>query len=222
MKKLLLLTILGGFILKPPDIFAQTTHYTGLAKTAIMQTSFPPECGINGGESELDSLTYTVFHRKSLPDSITFTVFIKASPNTQSVIPSDTFYTKNDGDSIVFPFMFHTIDHYQGSEPSCQSYYIETLSNGIARISTATAGVLLDQINKNIEFYPNPTIDLLKFNYTAKKATVFDNLGRIMLSKNWNDNEAEITLDVSALTSGCYTILLENEKDRSIGKFIKY
>ena len=72
-----------------------------------------------------------------------------------------------------------------------------------------------------LEFFPNPTNDFLKINSSAKKGIVFDNLGRIVMTNVWSDEENSKTLNVSELAPGCYTLLLEDGMLRSTGKFIK-
>jgi hypothetical protein len=72
---------------------------------------------------------------------------------------------------------------------------------------------------KNLEIYPNPVNNTLHISFDKKidKIEIFDNLGRIMLSKN-NPNSQ---INVEHLADGVYSIAIIYNGNRIIKKFIK-
>ncbi|MEP7235404.1 MAG: T9SS type A sorting domain-containing protein [Ignavibacteriota bacterium] len=229
MKNYAVFLSLLSLILLSPDLVAQTTHFTGIADVLYSVGTYPTDCGGNSKSNEIDSIQLIYFHRQGFPDSISYTLY---SPNgnptmlTKSIVQPDTFFTKSDADSIIFPLKFYVENgHNHGSiGTDCWPEYTNYWAwSGIARISTATASVSKDRraIDK-FNIFPNPTNSLLKLGSTAKIIRVFDNLGRTVISVNSDDETVLKTLDVSELVTGYYTLLLENAIKTSICKFVKY
>jgi hypothetical protein len=192
--------------------------------------SDPSDCGDNSSDSEMDSVQFVVFHRNGLPDSISYTIFNTHGPTsltTNSLIPSDTFYQKNDKDSIIFPISIHYSNPYNHGSvgtPCWPSYTVSFNWTGIARISTSTAGVALQENSLPPVLFPNPTNTLLKIRGKPTEAKVIDNLGRVITSQAFDisNNDGFTTLDVSSLQSGCYMLLLNDGQKKNFARFIKY
>jgi len=86
-----------------------------------------------------------------------------------------------------------------------------------AGYSCATAGVD-DQNQTNIAIYPNPTSDIvyIEGNYTQLKVSIYNVLGKEVLSvKNTNN------INVAALPSGVYIICISDGVGQTNRKFIK-
>jgi hypothetical protein len=67
--------------------------------------------------------------------------------------------------------------------------------------------------------FPNPATDILsiQFNDTSElKVTLFDLLGRKVISKVLDSNNSDI--DVSTLASGTYIVQMQNENNEKISK----
>ena len=232
MTKILPLLALLGLLAISQVSFAQTTHYTGIANirdTGSVERDYTGCCyAQNWDNLAIDSAVYVVFYSGSKIDSVGYTIFITKSRSAINAIyfsgdPSSINYLKNDADSIVFQIIkVSSFRYYCSGEKFCPtSIEAQDYFSGIARFATLTAGVSDQEKNMPLEFFPNPTNDFLKINSSAKKGIVFDNLGRIVMTNVWSDEENSKTLNVSELAPGCYTLLLEDGMLRSTGKFIK-
>ena len=81
-----------------------------------------------------------------------------------------------------------------------------------------TTSVISTEIN-NLKLFPNPVNNTLHISYDKKidKIEIFDNLGRIILSKN----NPESKINVEHLANGIYSIAIIFDENRIIKKFTK-
>lgn len=75
--------------------------------------------------------------------------------------------------------------------------------------------------SQNFIVSPNPVTDILniKNNQTINKVTAFNQLGQMVLQKEYNNNEVQ--LDFSALKTGIYFISVDSDKKQSTFKIVK-
>lgn len=75
--------------------------------------------------------------------------------------------------------------------------------------------------SQNFILSPNPVSDILniKNNQTINKVTAFNQLGQMVLQKEYNNNEVQ--LDFSALKTGIYFISVDSDKKQSTFKIVK-
>jgi hypothetical protein len=87
--------------------------------------------------------------------------------------------------------------------------YLETLSNDNFPIND----------DRYIKIFPNPSKSILQIKNTSKidKITVFDSLGKVILTQSQNNNE----INVEKLTKGIYLIEISTENEKFYRKFIK-
>ncbi len=92
-----------------------------------------------------------------------------------------------------------------------------------APTETVTCGTLNTNENSisNFVISPNPVIDLLniKNDQTINKVNVFNQLGQVVLQKEYNTNEVQ--LDFSGLKTGIYFIAVDSDKKQSTFKIVK-
>jgi len=88
---------------------------------------------------------------------------------------------------------------------------------------TITCGTLSTDENSinNFVISPNPVTDILniKNNQIINKVTAFNQLGQIVLEKDYNTNEVQ--LDFSGLKTGIYFISVDSDKKQSTFKIVK-
>ena len=109
------------------------------------------------------------------------------------------------------------------------TYYASQTLNGCSgRMSpgrlavTATSVLGLQQFAASeIRLYPNPASNMLTVSYpqNISKIAIYNMLGQLVFAKN--DDQKEIKLDISALTSGTYFIKIYSENADRIAKFVK-
>ena len=73
--------------------------------------------------------------------------------------------------------------------------------------------------NNKIQIYPNPTKNIIqiKNNSEIEKITIFDYLGKVILTQTQNNNE----INVESLSKGIYLIEIQLENEKVYKKFIK-
>ncbi len=95
----------------------------------------------------------------------------------------------------------------------------------IAKISEVLSKVENIDYDNNFMTWPNPANNILNVrlttesNYNLSKLEIINLDGRLVLSKNINQN-SDFNIDVSNIPSGIYTLQLTNEKMRSMKKLI--
>jgi hypothetical protein len=198
------------------------------------------DCSGVMSSNEIHPIEYKVFGKLASPDSIIFTIHMKLSyihegmfrdqvQYVGSPTNASISYLKNDADSIVFSFHFYDwVQEWDRQVPindPCRLYNDSEDFSGTARILTSNAAVSISENNTlSVELFPNPTNEILKIKAKNSKVTVIDNLGRIVI---YQTSEADalngsMTLDVSSLPAGCYTLLLTEGSKKVTGRFIKY
>ncbi|MDP4220488.1 MAG: T9SS type A sorting domain-containing protein [Bacteroidota bacterium] len=239
MKKAIITLALFGLVAITSVALAQT-HYTGIANVIHLLD----DCTGHHEDSAIHEISYSVIPRKGNTDSISFAISISIAYNsavfvTKRVYPLDGFagtpttdtitYLRNDADSIIFSFRLHyNFSEHNPSVPltdPCRDFNDDEYFNGIARISTLTAGVGPQaQGVSAAAFFPNPTNGPVKIKGVTSRVSLIDNLGRIsMIRKIEGSVEDESnTIDISSLPSGCYTLVIEQGENRRIGKLIKF
>ena len=83
-----------------------------------------------------------------------------------------------------------------------------------------------EEFSTEINFYPNPTIDIVNFNFSNLESSelnvlVFDYAGRILITTKINIEDYKTKLDLSSLPSGSYLIYLNTNKFNYHTKIIK-
>ena len=83
-----------------------------------------------------------------------------------------------------------------------------------------------EEFSLDINFYPNPTIDIVNFNFSNLESSelnvlVFDYAGRVLITTKINIEDYKTKLDLSSLPSGSYLIYLNTNKFNYHTKIIK-
>jgi len=83
-----------------------------------------------------------------------------------------------------------------------------------------------EEFSTEINFYPNPTIDIVNFNFSNLESSelnvlVFDYAGRVLITTKINIEDYKTKLDLSSLSSGSYLIYLNTNKFNYHTKIIK-
>ena len=83
-----------------------------------------------------------------------------------------------------------------------------------------------EEFNVDINFYPNPTIDYVNFNFSNLESSdlnvlVFDYAGRVLITTKIDIENYKTKLDLSSLPSGSYLIYLNTNKFNYHTKIIK-
>ena len=73
--------------------------------------------------------------------------------------------------------------------------------------------------NNKLQIYPNPAKNIIniKYNSEIEKISIFDYLGKEILTQIQNNNE----INVENLSKGIYTIEIQLENEKVSKKFIK-
>ena len=83
-----------------------------------------------------------------------------------------------------------------------------------------------EEFSLDINFYPNPTIDIVNFNFSNLESSelnvlVFDYAGRVLITTKINIEDYKTKVDLSSLPSGSYLIYLNTKKFNYHTKIIK-
>ena len=83
-----------------------------------------------------------------------------------------------------------------------------------------------EEFSTEINFYPNPTIDIVNFNFSNLESSdlnvlVFDYAGRVLITTKINIENYKTKVDLSSLPSGSYLIYLNTNKFNYHTKIIK-
>jgi|TARA_B110000238_G_scaffold69689_1_gene76411 hypothetical protein len=83
-----------------------------------------------------------------------------------------------------------------------------------------------EEFSLDINFYPNPTIDIVNFNFSNLESSelnvlVFDYAGRVLITTKINIEDYKTKVDLSSLPSGSYLIYLNTNKFNYHTKIIK-
>lgn len=118
----------------------------------------------------------------------------------------------------------YTVD---SSQNGYITYTITPYFNGCAGVSeivqtTVNSNLSTNNfISQNFIISPNPVTDILNIKniQTIKRVTAFNQLGQMVLQKEYNSNEVQ--LDFSTLKTGIYFISLDSDKKQSTFKIVK-
>jgi hypothetical protein len=98
---------------------------------------------------------------------------------------------------------------------------------GYAYIDASVAPLGINEVQDNSSFsvYPVPAtnklnVTIANYSFTPKQATVYDITGRAVFTENVNMQKNAITLDVSRLDNGVYTLMLTDGNTKRQTKFI--
>ncbi len=128
-----------------------------------------------------------------------------------------TYTTDGNGQSVAnlndgTYFYTVTAPDYQTIEN--ESFNVE----GPATVDIQMTGVGINDINKNIEVYPNPVSDKLTIKLDGQfKATIYNESGQIMINSDYRDHA---TINVSELSAGIYFLELKTNGNSSTQKLI--
>ena len=111
---------------------------------------------------------------------------------------------------------------------SIASYSIEnlTVQQGYQQLFWSSLINNTEEFSMDINFYPNPTIDIVNFNFSNLESSelnvlVFDYAGRVLITTKINIENYKTKVDLSSLPSGSYLIYLNNNKFNYHTKIIK-
>ena len=97
-------------------------------------------------------------------------------------------------------------------------------SGTIYAFNRVVSGISKDLNNANLAVYPNPVTDVLSIKGLNSNGnvtvTVTDVLGKVVLTENVAAAQ-NVSVNVSALKKGAYTVAISSEKGRSIKQIIK-
>jgi hypothetical protein len=143
------------------------------------------------------------------------------SNNSQNLVLSDAF--GNVIDSV------HYYDTVPWPDADNNGYYLKLidpdLDNNVPENWTSSNDLILSsgdiEADLNLQFSPNPVIDVLKVEASAeiKSVTLFDFLGRFVLSETVNSKTCEI--DMRGFQRGIYIISITTPGKTSSGKIFK-
>lgn len=209
------------------NIINSAAENLSLESLLIINPFFPQNsCPIFlNNQTELIKVGNTLVHEPNAidPDGDSL-VYSLVTPNTTnySMPPNISIDSRTGRVEIPFSLNIYAIkiclkEFRSGSLASTS--YREMVIDGSALTS-------VNEINSNepvFSLFPNPVSQLLKINFkqeiNSSEIKIFDNLGKEVLSKH--NNNIELDIDVSILSSGIYYIQAEVEGTLSRQKFIK-
>ena len=133
------------------------------------------------------------------------------SSQGQSIeLDSGVYVTQTIGQHSVASFSIDNLTVQQGYQ---QSFWNSLINSN-------------EEFNVDINFYPNPTIDYVNFNFSNLESSdlnvlVFDYAGRVLITTKIDIENYKTKLDLSSLPSGSYLIYLNTNKFNYHTKIIK-
>ena len=112
----------------------------------------------------------------------------------------------------------HSVASYSIDNLTVQQGYQQSFWNSLINSN--------EEFNVDINFYPNPTIDYVNFNFSNLESSdlnvlVFDYAGRVLITTKIDIENYKTKLDLSSLPSGSYLIYLNTNKFNYHTKIIK-
>jgi hypothetical protein len=129
----------------------------------------------------------------------------------------------NDGYKDLIGFGYSSVYTFIGFNPDVydlSSFKSTSVTESIGQIGNFDEKE--EDMNFNLELFPNPTIGALHMKSDSKihSIAIYDYKGSIVLSKS-DINSMSISIDLSNLNQGLYMIRLESEKGVRVEKILK-
>ena len=135
------------------------------------------------------------------------------------------FYNTNDGSVVdcwgVGNFFLTNVCTDDFEVASCRSFLDGCGSHAIGVDSSCALANDVFGFGNEISVYPNPTSSIVNINYNSiiKSVTLYDTLGRLLLSQEVN--QSNFVLDISNQNKGIYLLKIVTENGSSIEKIVK-
>jgi hypothetical protein len=125
-------------------------------------------------------------------------------------LDSGIYVTQTIGQHSIASYSIDNLTVQQGYQ---QSFWSSLINNN-------------EEFSMDITFYPNPTIDIVNFNFSNLESSelnvlVFDYAGRVLITTKINIEDYKTKVDLSSLPSGSYLIYLNTNKFNYHTKIIK-
>ena len=197
----------------------------------MLGTSRPVGQGRDIGAIETDAAN----NATATVSSVTYTGFsVSLSPAIDG-LDTANFHLDNDGNITAVATSDGGTNYSITTDTLTEdvTYTVTISGTGCQSINVVGDDILItatsentNTINNNIPyFYPNPANDIVYINQPdnlrINKVTIFDITGKIVLIKE-NQMSSEVSLDISGLHGGIYTIQIQGPNFNYIGKlFVK-
>ena len=148
-----------------------------------------------------------------------FTLFTFSQEIQREVISSQGESVELDsGIYVTQTIGQHSVASYSIDNLTVQQGYQQSFWNSLINSN--------EEFNVDINFYPNPTIDYVNFNFSNLESSdlnvlVFDYAGRVLITTKIDIENYKTKLDLSSLPSGSYLIYLNTNKFNYHTKIIK-
>ena len=148
-----------------------------------------------------------------------FTLFTFSQEIQREVISSQGESVELDsGIYVTQTIGQHSVASYSIDNLTIQQGYQQSFWNSLINSN--------EEFNVDINFYPNPTIDYVNFNFSNLESSdlnvlVFDYAGRVLITTKIDIENYKTKLDLSSLPSGSYLIYLNTNKFNYHTKIIK-
>ena len=148
-----------------------------------------------------------------------FTLFTFSQEIQREVISSQGESVELDsGVYVTQTIGQHSVASYSIDNLTVQQGYQQSFWNSLINSN--------EEFNVDINFYPNPTIDYVNFNFSNLESSdlnvlVFDYAGRVLITTKIDIENYKTKLDLSNLPSGSYLIYLNTNKFNYHTKIIK-
>ena len=148
-----------------------------------------------------------------------FTLFTFSQEIQREVISSQGESVELDsGVYVTQTIGQHSVASYSIDNLTVQQGYQQSFWNSLINSN--------EEFNVDINFYPNPTIDYVNFNFSNLESSdlnvlVFDYAGRVLITTKIDIENYKTKLDLSSLPSGSYLIYLNTNKFNYHTKIIK-
>ena len=108
--------------------------------------------------------------------------------------------------------------------PDGKIWYVNSLTNKVVRIDPSNVGIN-ELSTTNFVLYPNPANDklniLLNEQWSDARITINDLKGSLISSQSISAGEKNMTIDISDLTTGVYTLSIRSDENVAVKRFVK-
>lgn len=109
--------------------------------------------------------------------------------------------------------------------PDGKIWYVNTITNQVIRIDGMSVGIM-DHSADNFSVYPNPASDKINILLNGNSASesiirVMDAKGSVVLTNKISKGEKQISLNVSNLSSGVYSLSISSPESVIVKKFVR-